>query len=83
MKQAAGGRITDVEAEEYAARALQTLRNIAISGTAAYNIGDAQPSLLAASATAPARLLVADILALINSDDVQRTALRRGPSSTG
>jgi len=72
---AAGGRITDIEAEEYAARALQTLRDIAISDTPAYNIADAQPSLLAAlnERSGAARMLVADILALIESDKVQRT----------
>lgn len=74
LMKAAGGRITEIEAEEYAARSLQTLRDIAISGTVAYNVGDAQPSLLAAlgDRRGAARLLVADILALINSDDVQR-----------
>ncbi len=74
MQKAAGGRITDIEAEEYAARSLQTLRDIAISGTPAYNIADAQASLLEAlqQRGGAARMLVADILALIDSDTVQQ-----------
>lgn len=74
MQVAAGGRITDIEAEEYAARALQTLRDIAISETPAYDIADATPSLLEAleQRSGAARMLVADILALINKDEVQR-----------
>lgn len=74
LEQAAGGRITDIEAEEYAARSLQTLRDIAISSTPAFNVADAQESLLEAldQRSGAARLLVADILALIDSDHVQR-----------
>jgi CheY-like chemotaxis protein len=75
MKNASGGRMTDAEAEEYAIRALAGLRDIAISRNAAFRVADAESALTDAlkTRTGGVRLLVADILALIDSDSAQRS----------
>ena len=74
MKRGAGGRITESESEEYAIRALGALRDIAISRSPAYAIADAESALADALDVREGgtRLLVADILALINTDTAQR-----------
>ncbi len=74
MQRASGGRTTEAEAEAYAIEALATLRDIAISGSVAYDIDDAAPALLDALDTRSGgtRLLVARTLALINDDRAQR-----------
>lgn len=74
MRRASGGRMTDAEAEAYAIEALATLRDIAISGNSVYDVADAETSLLEAidSRSGGTRLLVAEILALIDSDRAQR-----------
>ena len=74
MRRASGGRMTDAEAEAYAIEALATLRDIAISGNSVYDVADAETSLLEAidSRSGGTRLLVAEILALIESDRAQR-----------
>ncbi|MEE8508182.1 MAG: HEAT repeat domain-containing protein [Myxococcota bacterium] len=74
MQRASGGRMTEAEAEAYAIEALATLRDIAISGSVAYDIDDAAPALLDALDTRSGgtRLLVARTLALINDDRAQR-----------
>jgi hypothetical protein len=85
MMRASGGRITEAEAEIYAIEALAVLRDIALSNSPAYNISDAEPALLAAlqTRTGGARLLVASILALIDSEMAQQAlfdaALTAGP----
>lgn len=75
MKSASGGRMSEAEAEEYAIRALAALRDIAISRNPAFRVGDAESALTDAlkSRSGGVRLLVADILALIDTDAVQRT----------
>jgi len=74
MNRAAGGRITEAEAEEYAIRSLSALRDVAISRSPAYTIRDAESALIDAidHRSGGTRLLVADILALIDNDDAQR-----------
>lgn len=74
MQRGAGGRITDAEAEEYAIRSLDALRDVAISRCPAYSIGDAESALIDAMdvRTGGTRMLVADILAMIESDNAQR-----------
>ena len=74
MNRAAGGRITEAEAEEYAIRSLSALRDVAISRSPAYTIRDAESALIDAmdNRTGGTRLLVADILALIDNDQAQR-----------
>ena len=74
MLRAAGGRMMEAEAEAYAIDAIMTLRDIAISGSTAYTIIDAESALVQALAArrGALRLSVADILALIDSDRAQR-----------
>ncbi len=74
MLRAAGGRMTDAEAEEYAIKALSALRDIAITRTSVYRVADAESALVDALATRTGgvRLLVADTLALIDSETSQR-----------
>ena len=74
MTSASGGRITETEAEQYAIYALGALEDIAISRNTAYSIADAESALIDAmdTRTGGTRMLVAKILALINSDLAQR-----------
>lgn len=74
LQQAAGGRMTDAEAEAYAIEALQALEDIAISNSPAYSIAEAESALLDAleSRSGGTRLLVADILGMIDSQRAQQ-----------
>ena len=74
MLRAAGGRMTEAQAEAYAIDSIMTLRDIAISGSRAYAIADAESTLIQAhdARRGGVRLAVADILALIDSDRAQR-----------
>ncbi len=74
MLAGAGGRITEDESEEYAIRALGALRDVAISRSPAYSIADAESALIDALTIRQGgtRLLVAEILALNDSDNAQR-----------
>lgn len=85
MLRAAGGRMTEAEAQGYAIDAIMTLRDIAISGTTAYAIGDAETSLTQALAarTGNLRLRVADILALIDSRTAQQTLFDAALAASG
>lgn len=85
MLRAAGGRMTEAEAEAYAIDAIMTLRDIAISGNTAYAIADAESALIQALASRQGaiRLNVADILALIDSDRAQRTLFDAALAATG
>lgn len=85
MKSGAGGRITEAEAEEYAIRSLGVLRDVAISRSPAYTIVDAVPALIDAldTRTGGTRMLVADILALIDNDNAQRKLFDVALAATG
>jgi len=74
MTSASGGRMTEAESEQYAIYALGALEDIAISRSTVYAIGDAESALIDAmdTRTGGTRMLVAKILALINSDAAQR-----------
>jgi len=74
MQSASGGRMTDAEAEEYAIMSLSVLRDIAISRSAVYHVADAETALTDALATRSGgvRMMVADIMSLIDSDSAQR-----------
>lgn len=74
MQRAAGGRMTQAEADAYAFDALDALRDIAVSGTVVYELLDAEASLLDAMETreGSARLFVASILAMMDSERSQR-----------
>jgi len=74
LERAAGGRMTEAEAEAYAFEALDTLEGISISCTQAFDLLDAESALLDAldSRSGRARLLVAGIVARIDTDRAQR-----------
>lgn len=74
MDRAVGGRMTEAEAEAYAIESLDALRDIAISRTTVYDILDAEQALLEAldARYGGTRMLVADILALMDSRRAQR-----------
>lgn len=75
LLRAAGGRMDEAEAEIYAIESLEVLRDIALSCSPAYSVADAESSLIDALDTryGGTRMLVAKILALIESDRAQRT----------
>ncbi len=85
MLRAAGGRMTEIEAMEYAIRSLSTLRDIAISGTDVYDLTDAETALVdaLASHSGGTRLLVADILALMDSARAQHVLLDAAFDASG
>lgn len=74
LLRAVGGRMTEAESEMYAIEAISVLRDIAIAGNSVYKVSDAQASLIEALNTREGgtRLLVADVLAYIDSDEAQR-----------
>ena len=65
--------LTEAEAEAYAIDAILTLRDIAISGNTAYQLTDAEGAMLTAleARSGGLRLMVADILALMDSQVAQ------------
>jgi len=71
---AVGGRLGDADAEVYAIEALAALRDIAINRGPAFRITDAEPAMLEALSTRSGgmRLLVADILARMNTSAAQQ-----------
>ena len=85
MLRAAGGRMTEAQAEAYAIDSIMTLRDIAISGSRAYAIADAESTLIQAhdARRGGVRLAVADILALIDSDRAQRKLFDGALAATG
>lgn len=85
MQSASGGRMTEAEAEEYAIKALGALRDVAISRSPAYSITDAESALIdaLASRTGGTRMLVADILVLIDDDAAQRKLFDAALAGTG
>lgn len=85
MQRAVGGRMTEAEAEVYAIEAIAALRDIAISNSPVYDLQDAEIALLDAldSRSGGLRMLVADILALINSDRAQRDLFDAALAASG
>ncbi|MCP3903801.1 MAG: hypothetical protein GY715_09220 [Planctomycetes bacterium] len=74
LERASGGRMTEAEAEAYAFEAMDALEGISISCTNAFDLLDAESSLLDAleTRTGRARLLVAGTVARIGTDRAQR-----------
>jgi len=70
---ALGDPVSDAEADDYARATLRTLHDIAIGGSAAYNIADAALPLIAAldETSGEIRLLVADVLSRIQQTRAQ------------
>jgi hypothetical protein len=85
MHNAAGGRMSEAEAEAYAYDALGALKDIAISSSPAYDIADAESSLLDSldTRTGRARVLVADILGMINTSRAQQKLFDAAFTSAG
>ena len=77
MKTGAGGRLTKLDSEIYAMESLGALREIALARPGAYAIGDAESALIESlqSRTGGTRLLVAEILAMIESERSQQALL--------
>ena len=74
LRDAVGGRLSDADAEVYAIESLDALKDVAINRSPAYDIRDAESTLLEALATRSGgiRMMVADILAMIDSPGAQR-----------
>lgn len=77
MERGVGGRLSQIDAEIYAMESLAALRQIALARPGAYAIGDSESALIEALAerTGGSRLLVAEILALIESERSQHALL--------
>jgi hypothetical protein len=82
---ASGGRMNEAEAQIYAIEALGALRDISVSRSPIYSILDAEPTLLEALEvrTGGTRLLVADILARLDSDRSQRAIFDAALNAVG
>jgi hypothetical protein len=74
LRRAVGGRMDEAEAEIYAIEALGVLRDIAVTRNQVYTIADAESALLDALdlRSGGTRMLVAKILALVNTRDAQQ-----------
>lgn len=74
LLRAAGGRMTDSEAEIFAIESLAALRDIAVSRTSVFDIRDSEGALIDALdlRRGGVRMMVADILAMIDSETAQR-----------
>ena len=77
MERGAGGRLTQLESDIYAMEALGALREIALARPGAYAVGDAESALIDAlgERTGGTRMLVAEILSLIESERAQQALL--------
>jgi len=73
LKKAAGGRLTETEAEIYAIESLGALRDVAIARSPIYNVADAEAPLSDALdlRQGGTKLLIADILSLIPTASAQ------------
>lgn len=80
-----GKRLTEADAMQYAIESLDAMRAIAISGSTVYRIADAQNALIDALSTLTGglRLLVADVMALIDTEQAQRTLMDAALTSSG
>lgn len=85
MRRATGGMMTSADAEIFTIEALSAMRDVAISNTTAYRVADAEDVLLDAlrSRSGGTRLLVADILALIDSEDAQQALFDAALDASG
>ena len=85
MNVASGGRLTATDSMTYTRNALQTLSNIARHGKGPYDIKSAEPSLLAAmtSISGGMRMLVAEVVSLIDSDASQQALIDAALAASG
>ncbi|MBX3365314.1 MAG: hypothetical protein KF866_11190 [Phycisphaeraceae bacterium] len=82
---AAGGPISDDEARDYANRALDALRDLAVAANPVFDVADAaQPLMATLSRTQGSlRFKVAEVLSRINQRQVQMTLFDAAMSSSG
>lgn len=82
---ASGGRLTEADAMIYTRDALQTLATIARAEGSVFDITAAESSLLEAMDTISGgmRLLVAEVVSLIGTDDAQQSLLDAALSASG
>lgn len=75
VDRASGGEINESEALEYAERAVGALRDLAVSRNSVLNVAEASTGLIAAMSETDGaiRLRVAEVLAMIDRADAQRT----------
>lgn len=85
LDDAVGGRMTEAEAEVYAIEALAALRDVAIAGSPAFNLLEAETALIDALSrrTGGTRMLIAEILARMNSRTAQRALFDAGLEAQG
>jgi hypothetical protein len=85
LQTAVGGRMTAAESEVYAIEALDALEDIAIANSRVFNIADAESALLDALSqrSGGTRMLVADILALIDSARSQQALFNAAFAAEG
>lgn len=82
---ASGGPIKPEEARDYSARCLAVLRDLAISSSPVFNVGDAALPLIAAlpESAGKTRLDVAEVLARINQKRTQVAVMDSALNATG
>lgn len=85
MQTAVGGRMDEGQAQLYAAEAIATLRDIAISRSQAYAIADAETALIESLSLREGTIrgLVADVLALIDSSPSQQALIEAAFNAPG
>jgi len=81
---AAGDPLTDADAQEYAARALAALRDLAVAGSSTLDVAAAARPLTAAfQEGGPLALVLADVLARLDDPAAQRALLTAALESEG
>ncbi len=80
-----GGPITQEEAAAYSVRALNALRDLAVSGNTILNAGDASSVLIGALPTVEGatKMQVAEILSRVNQERAQRAVMDAALATTG
>ena len=77
LEDASGGRLTEIDANIYAIESLDALKSVSLVRPAAYNMADAEPTLILAleERKDATRMMVAEILANTDSPSAQRALL--------
>ena len=85
INRASGSRISEMEAQIYAIEALATLRDLAISGHAVFNVLDAESALIDALAARQdgTGVLVAEVLCRLDSPRSQRAVFDAALAASG
>ena len=77
LEDASGGRMTEIDADIYAIESLDALKSVSMVRPRAYNMADAEPTLILAleERKDATRMMVAEILSNMDSPDAQRALL--------